>query len=824
MQTTPNAATATPIASFSAPNAKAIGLFNKISGARKPATSLSNTALHKPLVTPGSAISRLNDRTALAENHFPDFFQTVQETKPTHKKKFASTSRNPTYKWSGNNDPPASSTGPQTGRPTHSASRKQTTIVDKSKVAMKLETWKDVKNSSSDPSNRLLHLKTTIPERPSTAGKTSTSNNFGDARASTGGIKGYVRPAMDKPAPSTSTATSSTLPPSATTQSVASPSVPTHAPSSSHPSNSSGVKPEPALTIMQTTPFDPRQARPHGKSDQGDVCFGETPDIPGVPVVYRSERAKAANPERLNLDRRSLKVMPLLEGEHMLRLLNLQNNLITTIDNLHGLANLIFLDLYNNKIESIDHLNVVPNLRVLMLGKNKLKMIEHLDCLPKLDVLDLHSNEIEKIEALDKLIELRVLNLAGNRITVLENISNLTLLTELNLRRNLIEVISPSLDRLPTLQRLFISNNKLPTKESLQPLFQLVALTELRLDGNIFNQVESPDYRPLMIQHFVSLRNLDLKAVTEDERRDAFSATQKAHEKRREQQREENQEAQRVRAITAVRKKWEEKFDLDVSSDMDDPWNPSHHKHISIKRLLSAGGGHGNGHGGAAHHIQIGFSEVEVSDESRTLFVYGDALEALDSTKIHNIVTAIVFKYIPLDVVVKAITQSASPNLQQFVSLKHIHFAYNQLTSLDQLQWIANLGPRAEELTISHNPVCHLRLLRPYVSHMLKNVHVLNGQPLTMEHQLLGEHFFDAPSCGNAVDKGRKGPLARQSSMADRSTNALIHKYLTEATRVDAQLKYMNDRWYAMVHTIIKETLEEVEDMDKYMSKCLERL
>jgi len=44
-------------------------------------------------------------------------------------------------------------------------------------------------------------------------------------------------------------------------------------------------------------------------------------------------------------------VVPLLEGEQMLRLLNLQNNIISHIDNLHGLPNLIFLDLYNNKIE-----------------------------------------------------------------------------------------------------------------------------------------------------------------------------------------------------------------------------------------------------------------------------------------------------------------------------------------------------------------------------------------------------------------------------------------------------------------------------------------
>ncbi|RLO00056.1 hypothetical protein DYB28_015017, partial [Aphanomyces astaci] len=258
----------------------------------------------------------------------------------------------------------------------------------------------------------------------------------------------------------------------------------------------------------------------------------------------------------------------------------------------------------------------------------------------------------------------------------------------------------------------------------------LVALTELRLDGNKFNEVESPDYRSLMIQNFVSLRNLDLKAVTDDERRDAFSLTQKATEKRREQQREENQEAQRVRAITAVRKKWEEKFDMDVmAANLDDPWGSTpmlvdKAQHMSMKRLLAATATMANH---ASHPIQIGFSEVEVSDESRTLFV-----------------------------------------------------------------------------TISHNPVCHLRLLRPYVSHTLKNVQVLNGQPLSLETQLMGERFFDMggspalqPPHPSPSSVPRKGPpqqplppMLRQGSCAmDRTTNALISKYLTEATRVDAQLK-----------------------------------
>jgi len=42
--------------------------------------------------------------------------------------------------------------------------------------------------------------------------------------------------------------------------------------------------------------------------------------------VYRKPSERNANPDRLNLDKRDLTHMPLLEGEERLRLLNLQHN------------------------------------------------------------------------------------------------------------------------------------------------------------------------------------------------------------------------------------------------------------------------------------------------------------------------------------------------------------------------------------------------------------------------------------------------------------------------------------------------------------------
>ncbi|KAK3239789.1 hypothetical protein CYMTET_50308, partial [Cymbomonas tetramitiformis] len=65
-----------------------------------------------------------------------------------------------------------------------------------------------------------------------------------------------------------------------------------------------------------------------------EILFAESPKEPGIPVAYRSKEARAANPDRLNLDRRQLTECCLLEGEEQLRLLNYQHNAITRISRL----------------------------------------------------------------------------------------------------------------------------------------------------------------------------------------------------------------------------------------------------------------------------------------------------------------------------------------------------------------------------------------------------------------------------------------------------------------------------------------------------------
>jgi leucine-rich repeat-containing protein 49 len=72
----------------------------------------------------------------------------------------------------------------------------------------------------------------------------------------------------------------------------------------------------------------------------------------------------------MSLESRTLKHIPLLEGEEKIKYLNLQNNEIIKIENLVSLPNLTFIDLSCNKIKEISNFSTVESLRVLMLSKN----------------------------------------------------------------------------------------------------------------------------------------------------------------------------------------------------------------------------------------------------------------------------------------------------------------------------------------------------------------------------------------------------------------------------------------------------------------------
>ena len=405
------------------------------------------------------------------------------------------------------------------------------------------------------------------------------------------------------------------------------------------------------------------------------IIFAELPGLTGVLVVYRSPSERSSNPERLNLDRRELTTMPLLEGEEKLRLLNYQHNQISKIENLLSLPNLIFLDLYNNQIKEINGLHTVPALRVLMIGKNLIEKIKNLNSLTKLDVLDLHSNKISKIENLGNLTELRVLNLANNQIQVIENLESLKALTEINLRRNSIETIR-GVSSLSKLQRLFLSNNKLDRLESIELLGACSALTELALDSNPIQNILN--YSSLVLSICKNLSSFDMRKVTQEMRETSIKTPK----------------------ITQ---------DLVVPSEtliesISEEWKNE------IERLKTRGLNFFRRRKEAPNEsmVQSGHAEIELDTN---LFVYGNSIEVIANCEFHEIITFLHFQYVRYDIITQ---NSTLQKLKKFVNLKKICLIENNLHSYVQLSKIESISSLVS-LNIEKNDVVFTNVFRSFI-------------------------------------------------------------------------------------------------------------
>jgi leucine-rich repeat-containing protein 49 len=274
---------------------------------------------------------------------------------------------------------------------------------------------------------------------------------------------------------------------------------------------------------------------------------------PSCIVINRTLDEKILFPDKLILERRNLTSCPVIEGEDDLKLINYQHNQIKQINNLDQMKSLIFLDLYDNRIEKMSSISSLLNLRVLMLGKNRIEKIESLKELVFLDILDLHGNEITKVENLNHLRELRVLNLAANQIKCVENIRGLDSLVELNLRRNQIDDIN-ELEYCPKLQRLFLSYNEITSLANIKNFNAISNIQELALDNNPLSSERN--YKRNIIGQLLTLKKLDSKRLTDEEKRVAEKLFLKEEYKRRETENLAFLEKKRKMTIKDAENEW----------------------------------------------------------------------------------------------------------------------------------------------------------------------------------------------------------------------------------------------------------------------------
>ncbi|XP_053320280.1 leucine-rich repeat-containing protein 49 [Spea bombifrons] len=604
----------------------------------------------------------------------------------------------------------------------------------------------------------------------------------------------------------------------------------------------------------------------------------------GCPVVRRSSEEKAANPDKLNLERRRLEVCPVMEGEEQLRLLYLQHNFISKIQNLSSLQRLIFLDLYDNQIEEISGLSALRSLRVLMLGKNRIQNIANLEKLNYLDVLDLHGNQISKIENVSHLRELRVLNLARNLISQVENLNGLDSLTELNLRHNKINLVR-DVDTLPSLQLLYLSFNNISRLHDILCLADSTSLSDVTLDGNPIAQ--ETWYRPTILGHMLQLRQLDMKRITEEERRTASVLARKEEERKRESHKQALLKEKKRLAICNAARQWDiqqnrvtpvassDQENRDCESPSQKAWRVNGattydftEEKRSIDTVLSS----------AVEALSVIDSHL-VELEGDTLCLYGlAALESLDRTwsvQTSGSVSTVSFTFINFDDIVQVL-----PKLRtKFPNATHLKFKETNLVTLHQFNALAQLR-RLDQLTVDPqgNPVVNFTLWKFYVLFRLNNFNIqkINDIEVTQNDVVMSERLFGIlayvasselpnyrlhgdvkkkPSHHHLEGKPKKYPAVGDESydcqkLGDipnraalyyvpqdllnekleeiKEKKALCHSYVQDLVNEAAEINMKNESlqklWPQMFIELVRDAVIEVRDKNSYMKQCLQKI
>ncbi|XP_075064185.1 leucine-rich repeat-containing protein 49 [Mixophyes fleayi] len=597
---------------------------------------------------------------------------------------------------------------------------------------------------------------------------------------------------------------------------------------------------------------------------------------PGCVVVHRTAEEKAVSPDKLNLERQKLTAFPVIEGEEQLRLLYLQHNFIKRIQNLSSLQCLIFLDLYDNQIEEISGLSSLRSLRVLMLGKNRIQKISNLENLKSLDVLDLHGNQVSKIENIGHLGELRVLNLARNQISQVENLTGLDSLTELNLRHNNISFVR-DVDTLSSLQLLYLSFNNISRIDDILCLADSTSLSDVTLDGNPIAQ--EPWYRQTILGHMVQLRQLDMKRITEEERRTASVLARKEEERKRESHKQALLKEKKKIAISNAARQWDIQQNRVVpgtNSDQESKGSISAYEFREEKRSLDTV------LSSAVQALSVVDSHL-VELEGDTLCLYGlGALESLDRTwsvQTSGSVNTISFMFINFESIVQVLLKIRL----KFPNVTHLKFKETNLITLNHFNALAQLR-RLDQLTVDPqgNPVVNFTLWKYYVLFRLNsfNIQKINDNEVTQNDVVMSEKLFGILAYVASSElphyrlvallgdsrkktfhqllegKPKKVPVVGEESndnkrLGGETPNRAVLQYIpqdmlnekleeiaekkvfcrsyvmdlvSEATDINMKNESLQKLWPQMFIELVRDAVIEVRDKNSYMKQCLQRI
>uniref|UniRef100_A0A1A7Y3C8 Leucine rich repeat containing 49 n=1 Tax=Iconisemion striatum TaxID=60296 RepID=A0A1A7Y3C8_9TELE len=448
-------------------------------------------------------------------------------------------------------------------------------------------------------------------------------------------------------------------------------------------------------------------------------------DVPHTPLPFSSRV------QQINLDRRCLEEFPELGFIKGLQFLSLQHNLILRIQHLSDLQQLILLNLFDNHISDMTGIESLRSLRILIL------CVCVRACAEWIGMLNARAQSCKA-----------------------------------------------EVDRLPCLQRLFLSCNNIISFDQLACLGESRSLSELTLDGNPV--ALETWYKQAVLRCVLHLRQLDMKRITDEDRRMAGVQARKEEEKKKESHKQSIHKEKRRQAIRNAAQQWEgvvANLELpptngskeDVSPENSPAHSPAQTNGLAQEpspeepRRVSPGSGPERPPGatesrlrtnsrpnsprdpklvetgsGSVQSLSLSDSHLaELDGDTLRLFGLG-ALEALErgwGAQTAGAVTVIAFRYINFDAIVPTL-----PRIRvKFPNLSHLIFLETNINRLLQLAALAQVR-RLDQLTIhpEGNPVVSLMLWRPFIIYRLHhfNLQRINGQEVTMNDVIAAERVF----------------------------------------------------------------------------------
>ncbi|CAG5852157.1 unnamed protein product, partial [Menidia menidia] len=534
----------------------------------------------------------------------------------------------------------------------------------------------------------------------------------------------------------------------------------------------------------------------------------------------------------LNLQHNLITRIQHLSQLQQLTLLNLHENHISDMTGLDSLRSLKILMLGKNRIQKICCLENLSKLNILDLHGNQICRIENISHLSDLRVLNLSGNCIRRLENLQGLDSLTELNLEHNCISAL--VSNIFFWNE---RQRLAETLEEDarrwlqygwmltqliqalldkaacrlrvcvcmcvhaqgrmgmlnagaerckteVDRLPCLQRLFLSCNNIISFDQLACLGESSSISELTLDGNPV--ALETWYKQAVLRCVLHLRQLDMKRITDEDRRMAGVQARKEEEKKKESHKQTIHKEKRRLAIRNAAQQWEgvrAGLELPPTNGTKEEVSPDNSPAHSLAqtngltqepspdepRRVSPGSGPERPSGGTENRLRtnsrpnsprdpklvesgsgsvqsLSLSDSHLAElDGDTLRLFGlGALEALErgwGVQTAGAVTVITFRYISFDAIVPTL-----PRIRvKFPNLSHLIFLETNISRLPQLAALAQVR-RLDQLTVhpEGNPVVSLALWRSFIIYRLYhfNLQRINGQEVTMNDVIAAERVF----------------------------------------------------------------------------------